>query len=56
MDYIQSFDKSVVILKNGEKVKVSRLKMNDFKEKFYEYLRSRTNGIFEEILGNEGEV
>lgn len=45
MDYIQSFDRSVVILKNGEKVKVSRLKMNDFKEKFYEYLRSRTNGI-----------
>lgn len=45
MDYIQSFDKSVVILKNGEKVKVSRLKMNDFKEKFYKYLRSRTNGI-----------
>lgn len=45
MDYIQSFDKGVVLLKNGEKVKVSRLKMNDFKEKFYEYLRSRANGI-----------
>ena len=45
MDYIQSFEKSTVTLKNGEKVKVSRLKMNEFKEKFYEYMRSRANGI-----------
>ena len=44
MDYIQTFDKGVVILKNGEKVKVSRLKMRDFKERFYDYLRSRANG------------
>ena len=44
MDYIQTFDKDVVIMKNGEKVKVSRLKMKDFKERFYDYLRSRANG------------
>ena len=44
MDYIQTFDKNIVILKNGEKIKVSRGKMKDFKEKFYDYLRSRANG------------
>lgn len=44
MDYIQSFGKNVVIMKNGEKISVSRLKMNAFKEKFYEYLRSKANG------------
>lgn len=44
MDYIQLFEKSSVTLKNGEKVKVSRTKMKEFKEKFYEYLRSKANG------------
>lgn len=45
MDHIQSFEKDFVRMKNGEKVKVSRAKMNEFKDKFFEYMRSRANGI-----------
>lgn len=45
MDFIRTIDKGVVILKNDEKIKISRLKMKDFKEKFYDYLRSRANGF-----------
>ncbi len=45
MSYIQSFGKDIVVMKNGEKISVSRLKMKQFKEKFYEYLRSTSNGF-----------
>ena len=43
MDYICKFDKKEVIMKNDEKVKISRLKKNHFKDSFYDYIRSRAN-------------
>lgn len=43
MDYICKFDKKEVIMKNDEKVKISRLKKNHFRDSFYDYIRSRAN-------------
>lgn len=44
MDFIRSIDKQKVILKNGEMVKISRLKQKHFKESFQDYIRSRASG------------
>ena len=43
MDYISKFDRTEVIMKNDEKVKISRLKKNHFKDSFFDYIRSRAN-------------
>ena len=43
MDYICKFEKNEVVMKNGEKVKISRLKKNHFKDSFYNYIRSRAD-------------
>ncbi|MDD3140916.1 MAG: LytTR family DNA-binding domain-containing protein [Lachnospiraceae bacterium] len=43
MDYISKFDRTEVIMKNDEKVKISRLKKNHFTDSFYDYIRSRAN-------------
>ena len=43
MDYISKFDRTEVVMKNDEKVKISRLKKNHFTDSFYDYIRSRAN-------------
>lgn len=44
MNYIRLIDKQTVVLKNDEKVKLSRLKQKHFKETFQNFIRSRACG------------
>lgn len=44
LDFIDRIDKQVVVMKNMEKIKISRLKVNHFRDYFYQYVRSRMYG------------
>lgn len=44
MDYIREIGTNEVLMHNGERVQLSRLKQREFKQLFYQYLRGKTNG------------
>ena len=39
LNYIEKVDKCEIILCNGEKIRVSRLKQKEFQERFYDHIR-----------------
>lgn len=45
MDYIRLIDKQELLMENGERIKISRGKINLFQDKFFAYVRSKSNGL-----------
>lgn len=44
LDFIECFEKQEVVMKNAERIKISRLRLKHFREYFYQYVRGRMCG------------
>lgn len=45
LNYVEEIRKTEVILSNNEKIKISRLKYTDFKNRYYEFIRERVTNV-----------
>lgn len=46
LNYVEEMGKSEILLSNGEKIKISRLKYSDLKMKYYEFIRGKMKHDF----------
>lgn len=44
MDYIREIEKKQIVMRNGERIEISKLKWKQFNDYFHRYLRGKMNG------------